>query len=619
MTADSTAGRLARRIAVALIALLPTSDWTSDLAGDIAYILSGGDRAQITAVDGQLRASRDQLLDALPEQRDRLEADLYEQWVKRLELILAADPDSIGLADEALAELHQAGSGFGSRGVQYRGLGSVRGHGPGSAQGAAPDAAPPAQDGSGARYLQGRCPEVVAVGRPFSLTARVVQSAAGGGAPLPPFDGPADILLVLHAPGLRLLGDHRLTVRVPAVGNSSPVMFELQADAEGPRSVSITAWLGGSYLGELIVAVTAERGRVSGPSRDSQAEIGTEASEGAVSLVVRHDPALNAYRFEFRDEDYPNEVVSRLSFDPRHRVERLVGDLDKLAEGRSGYSAEQTRDYLANAGAELWRELVPPGLRDQFWERQHRIRQLTILSDNDTVPWELLYPRDRGHDEGFLVQQFPVTRAVFGRRPAAKIGLRPPRFVLPADSLPEAEVEVDAMRRLLDPARAPQAVISELTPLLDAIRAGDFGLLHFACHNKFRADDDASIELGGVEFTPRFMTNAAIDQTLGRSAPTIFMNACRSAGLAPTYNRLSGWASMFLEAGAGAFIGSLWSVSDGTAREFAEEFYAELLTGASLGVAMMKARAKAAAQADDPTWLAYSAYGDPRATVTRPR
>ena len=69
------------------------------------------------------------------------------------------------------------------------------------------------------------------------------------------------------------------------------------------------------------------------------------------------------------------------------------------------------------------------------------------------------------------------------------------------------------------------------------------------------------------------MTTAAIDQVLARSAPTVFINACRSAGLTATYNRLDGWASKFLEAGAAAFIGSLWAVSDGAAREFAEELY----------------------------------------------
>ena len=61
----------------------------------------------------------------------------------------------------------------------------------------------------------------------------------------------------------------------------------------------------------------------------------------------------------------------------------------------------------------------PEQLRRQFWERQHKITQLTILADRDTVPWELLYPLIPGHDAGFLVEQFPVTRMVFRRRPPA--------------------------------------------------------------------------------------------------------------------------------------------------------------------------------------------------------
>jgi CHAT domain-containing protein len=75
-------------------------------------------------------------------------------------------------------------------------------------------------------------------------------------------------------------------------------------------------------------------------------------------------------------------------------------------------------------------------------------------------------------------------------------------------------------------------------------------------------------------------------------------------------------ASRFLEAGAAAFIGSLWAVSDGAAREFAQELYGQLQTGCSLGTAAMRARQAAAPQPDDPTWLAYIVYGNPHATVT---
>ena len=98
------------------------------------------------------------------------------------------------------------------------------------------------------------------------------------------------------------------------------------------------------------------------------------------------------------------------------------------------------------------------------------------------------------------------------------------------------------------------------------------------------------------------------------SAPTVFINACRSAGLTARYNRLDGWASKFLEAGAAAFIGSLWAVPDGTGREFAQELYSHLQAGSSLGKALLCARQAAASQPDDPTWLAYTVYGDPGAT-----
>lgn len=474
------------------------------------------------------------------------------------------------------------------------------------------------------RYLKGRCPESVAVGKSFSLLVSVVLTAGPGQAELESFPVPPtgrDIDLIADAPGLRVLGDRQQTVSVPADADSRPVRFEFRADTAGPRQVSVTAWIGGSYLGELRAEITAERdGRGEDTDRDVLAEIATEAAEGAVSLVVRYDPGHQTYRFEFRDDDNPDEVTSHLAYDPGPIVERLVADLDGLAQPDGGYSGTQTHAYLVNAGARLWRELVPGPLREQFWERRHRIRQLTILADHDTVPWELLYPRDSGRDAGFLVEQFPVTRAMFGRRLGRRLSLRPSRFVLAEGSLPQAQREIDVLRRLLDPDQPAGSVIADVKTLLDLIQNGNFGLLHFACHNGFDIGRGSSITMDSGLFTPTLMTTAAIDQVLGRTAPTIFMNACRSAGLAATYNRLDGWASMFLEAGATAFIGSLWAVRDRTAREFAEEFYQQLHGGCPLGEAMMRARqVMAAERPNDPAWLAYTVYGNPGAMVSGPR
>lgn len=78
------------------------------------------------------------------------------------------------------------------------------------------------------------------------------------------------------------------------------------------------------------------------------------------------------------------------------------------------------------------------------------------------------------------------------------------------------------------------------------------------------------------------------------------------------YTQMMGWASQFMAAGAGAFLGTLWPVRSSRASSFAEAFYAVLMTGEDLGQATLTAR-KAAKDDADPTWLAYSCYGDPTA------
>lgn len=478
-----------------------------------------------------------------------------------------------------------------------------------------------------ARYLKGQCPDNVRVGEPFSVLVSIVRQTTGG-VPLKSlhvgYRG-QDVLLVLHAPGLQVLTGQRQVLHVPFASDSEPVMFELQANVPGPCQLSVSAWVSGTFLGDLTIETTASRHRQRRDGhRDFIADVETTAVEGAVSLVVRYDSAQNSYRFEFRDADNPAEVTCHLAYQPGPLIEQLVVGLDRVSKGRTGYTASETRDYLREEGIGLWSELLPRQLREQFWERQDRISQLTILSDNDAVPWELLYPLDPGNDQGFLVEQFPVTRIVFGRRPSRFLSLAPARFVLPNSSPQRAREEIEALTDLLRRRKAaaeditladPLPVISELTPLLNLIRGGEFGLLHFACHNAFDPAGGSAISLDKRQFTPKHLNSAVVERLLARTAPTVFINACRSAGSNPTYNQLDGWARKFLEAGAAAFIGSLWAVRDTTARDFAGNLYRELQSGAALGEAVQRARLAAASEPGDPTWLAYAVYGDPRATL----
>jgi CHAT domain-containing protein len=117
--------------------------------------------------------------------------------------------------------------------------------------------------------------------------------------------------------------------------------------------------------------------------------------------------------------------------------------------------------------------------------------------------------------------------------------------------------------------------------------------------------------------SPADLAPAVQKRSLRDRSPLVFLNACRTADDIPGLTRTMGWATQFMAAGAGAFLGTLWAVRSSTAQRFTEAFYACLVTaGRPLGQAALEAR-RAIADADDgdPTWLAYSVYGHPGVTV----
>ena len=103
---------------------------------------------------------------------------------------------------------------------------------------------------------------------------------------------------------------------------------------------------------------------------------------------------------------------------------------------------------------------------------------------------------------------------------------------------------------------------------------------------------------------------------MAAASPLVFFNACRTAGEIPGLTQMMGWAQQFMGAGAGAFVGSMWAVRSGSAQAFADAFYQALVTERMpLGAASLQARQAIAGDDGDPTWLAYTVYGNPSATV----
>lgn len=477
------------------------------------------------------------------------------------------------------------------------------------------------------RFLQARCPDRVELRKTISFTARIGLVADDHSVPLEQFDIPpegADLTMVLSCPGFRPEAEDTSLTRtfhLPPDRASQWELFKLTAVAEGTRELSLIVFRGGTSVGELGVEVTIEADSTTGPARDHHQELDSvDSVPGEVTLYITYDTDAKNYRFLFFDEERPGNDTDSGSLvrEPREVVGQLIAELNQRARDKDGMTAKGTEAWLREQGAALWQELVPAGLREEFWLRQERIGTLTIVTARDTVPWELLYPLDKGsdRDRGFLAEQFPIVRAIPKCLRPKTLSLTDPLFVKPDEAPQRAEQEIADVAKLLG--TSADTAIRNLARLTELIAKGDFGLLHFACHNTVKADQAsaASIAMAGGHFIPTLLTTASITEPLKRTKPLIFMNACSTAQLGGRYTEMTGWASKFIQAGASAFVGSQWEVRDAAAPVFAEAFYGAVVTERkTLGEALQIARAAVRETEGDPSWLAYSLYGNARAKV----
>jgi CHAT domain-containing protein len=478
------------------------------------------------------------------------------------------------------------------------------------------------------RFLQGRFPTRVRLGDTVTLQARVaLEASVERSVPLNDLVVPPEglgVLLVLHAPGFEILDGNQLSIRILPEAPSDWLPFSLKAVRSGIHAVEVTAYGGAAFLGTLTLEVTVEDSVATGESREHRQLLRRRLADDEITLRIRYDEDARVYRFQLIDGSIipPEEIpAGRLMQTPVEAVESLVKGLNVIAQGQSQFTAAETHAWLRNKGIELWQSFIPLELQLQFWNLQDQIKRILIVSDSkgDPVPWELLYPLHphSGSAAGyFFAERFLVGRWLAAAQPPApQIHLGSAAFVKPApdDSLPQAEAEIAAIRRLIrDRGIETGEPIGDLTSLLDLLKSGDFNLLHLACHNSYRS---AEISLGGSAFQPVFLREH--QGRFAHAAPLVFINACRSNVQVPHYTMLEGWARAFLTAGAGAFVGTLWVVRDASAARFATEFYTTLLSPErrSLGEALQAGRNAIREVPGDPTWLAYTLYGDTAATL----
>ena len=479
----------------------------------------------------------------------------------------------------------------------------------------------PYEDAEPVRHLSAELPERAPAGRPISLLVQITLAEPDGtSVSLKGFTVPAEgrkITIIVSAPHLIAMGDLEQDLYVPATADSELIRFSFRTGKAGLHPVRVRAFAGGTCLGDLTLQISVEVGAALEEGVGHTATLGGLVAEpGEVTLQVSRTED-DRYSFQLiADALYPVELTKRLAGDPTEVVTALVDELRAMAARSSQFTSPKlVRNRLRNLGVQLWADAVPKAIRDQFWDMADRIKLFTVASDMDAVPWELLYPEDGSNDNGFLVEQFPVVRRVYGQGRARQLPLASAAYIVPPGSPDNAMNEVQAVRSQLGASINDRGVVQRLDEIIELLESSP-SVLHFACHNQFTDQSGSVIKLEGGPLRPSDLASAVQKHGLAAASPLVFLNACRTAGETPGLTQMMGWAKQFMGAGAGAFLGSLWAVRSSSAQAFADAFYHALITErAPLGAASLQARQTIAEDGGDPTWLAYTVYGNPSATV----
>lgn len=471
------------------------------------------------------------------------------------------------------------------------------------------------------------------------LAAQRDERSVAMGVEMPgPGDQPARVEVCVLAPGFESMEALQRAIDVPPTGDSELVKFRLCARKTGIYKIRVDFVQNDRYIGttQLDVNVVEAESEIESKARERKARVTGQPAIGQagvppdLTILIAEQPlATGKHQLKFILHSPSNGLYYRdagesiLSSPPDKWVSHVLGQLPEIAQEGDGKMVERRLKAIGNT---LWDKLIPEAFRNIYWQVRDEIRTILIVTDDPWIPWEMIFPYDRTQQgdkqDDFLCVRFSVTRWLRGTPTFPRISISESRVIgagvddyrrfAPLISVDE---EIDTVKSIIERigARAVSLAPSR-AELFDNLERGGFHHLHIACHGSAssRGGDLSTITLQDGALAPLDVAGAAM--TFGRDHPIVFLNACETGRLGISLTRLGGWAERFITAGCSAFMGTLWEVSDDSAKEFAKIFYTGICHGATLGEACRRARS-GIREGGDPTWLAYCLYADPQAVI----
>ncbi|WP_345148464.1 CHAT domain-containing protein [Arthrobacter ginkgonis] len=420
----------------------------------------------------------------------------------------------------------------------------------------------------------------------------------------------------------------RLELFLPLPGATAENEFRVMGVGPGPALAELVFTQGTVVpLAQLRleVQVTVEATPPAPPERQEAAVVPPDPRLATVPVLsVDEDFNDGQWTLEY-DLDLHDDIRERFTMTPSipkaELLDRLYAEIDGLWDQTRGLDPAQRaaafEDRLADLGRELAVQVAPPELLSRLDSAWDRLEGLAVLSSEVQLPWEILQLAPAGRPARFLGET-GLGRWAFNVAHPGRLHARPGRirYLCPAYpaalALPQAGAEADFLATELQATALEPGDAGSIAALL---RGGSFDLLHFGGHGEYAAGGQRLLlsPQGGYPATALaadFPRRAAVPGA--EPGPLVVLNACRLASVPRT--GAEAFAPAFLAGGAAAFVGCLWSVGDRPARGFAEAFYSALRKGEPVSAAVRAGRLAARA-AGDASWLAYTAYAHPLATV----
>ena len=469
-------------------------------------------------------------------------------------------------------------------------------------------------------------------------------------------DQPIVVSLTVENDTLNIVNNQEFTIDPPSPGDPRTGFFAVKAMREGVCRLAVTFRQGGSDLGIIALAmaiitteakeptVTAKGEAVALPrdladddklallveQRVEQRVDGNKVYEQVYYQYTLHSEALGLPYHRVRSQPLLDNgggpAATMLAY-----LERIYAQVTRELE-KSIVDKKEFQRSVRALGASLSRELLGTEVEKLLWALRDRIKLVQIVSWEPYIPWELVRlcdPDSDEIDERFLCE-YGMVRTLPDETPLRTLTLDRWAYLgaqYPSGDLDPVGAELDYFTsRTPESLHAYDIKPTVIPPTRDgfynALSDGDFDVLHISCHadSPHQSIDRASLIIGeetlpGQSHSRRVQVNTitvAAEARLRKRRPLIFLNACETGRVGAVMTDWGGWPYVFLRKGAGAFVGTSWSVRDKPAAVFSTTFYNALLNNKTLVEAASAAR-EAAKKEGDASWLAFKVYGHPRA------